>query len=240
MFIRACKATLVGGLWLVLASSCRITDGVDGDGHRQTESRSVGAFSRVSADGPLDVTITQGETPSVVVSVDSNLQPLVRTHVADDRLFIDVSEPIGDIVAGPHVLVTTPLLRSAVLRGSGGLSAETFQQADPLDVALDGSGDMFLSAEVPGMAVRLTGSGNLRLRGVTADATLTLDGSGDLRAVELTSVTADIRLAGSGNITATVTGTSRVALDGSGDVELFGGGTIEHSSRSGSGQLRVH
>ena len=194
----------------------------------------------MSADGSLDVQVHQGDTTSVLVSVDSNLQRLVWTHVADGRLVIDVRDSIGHTVAGPHVVVTMPVLHAARTVGSGSLSAETFHQADAIDLSLDGSGDMVFAGEVPTLTAHLEGSGNMRLRGSATTVVLGLEGSGDLRATDLNVATADIQLRGSGSLAATVTGGSRVTLDGSGDVDLFGGGAIEWSSVSGSGALRTH
>jgi hypothetical protein len=239
----AAKATILDGILpalLLVLPACSLGDGVDGDGQRTEENRDLHDFSSVSADGPLDVQVQQGDTTSVMVRVDSNLQRLVRTHVADGRLTIDVSEPIGDTVAGPHVIVTMPVLRAAWLVGSGSVSAETFRQADAIDLGLDGSGDMVFAGEVPTLTARLDGSGDMRLRGSAATVVLGLDGSGDLRAADLDAATADISLGGSGSLAATVTGPSRVTLDGSGDIDLFGGGAIEWSSVSGSGALRTH
>lgn len=133
-----------------------------------------------------------------------------------------------------------PLLHAARLVGSGGLSAETFRQADAIDLSLEGSGDMTFGGEVPTLTARLDGSGNMRLRGSATTVVLGLEGSGDLRASDLSAATADIRLGGSGSLAATVTGASRITLDGSGNIDLFGGGAIESSSLSGSGQLRTH
>ena len=237
----AAKAVFLNVILLVLLlvlPSCSL--GVDGNGERTEEDRYLQDFTGVIADGSLDVQVQQGDITSVVVSIDSNLQRRTRTHVADGRLIIDVSEPIGDTVPGPHVIVTMPVLHAARLVGSGSVSAETFRQADAIDLSLEGSGDMTFGGEVPTLTARLDGSGNMRLRGTATTVALGLEGSGDLRAADLNAATADIHLGGSGSLAATVTGPSRVTLDGSGNIDLFGGGAIEWSSVSGSGQLRTH
>jgi hypothetical protein len=238
----AAKTTFLNGVvpvLLLVLPACSLF-GVDGNGQRTEENRDLHDFSSVTADGSLDVQVRQSDTTSVVVSIDSNLQRLVSTRVADGRLIVDVTEPIGDTVAGPHVIVAMPLLHAARLEGSGSLSAETFVQVDAIDLTLEGSGDMVFAGEVPTLTAQLEGSGTMRLRGSAPTVVLGLEGSGDLRATDLSAATADIRLSGSGSMTATVTGPSRVTLDGSGDVDLFGGGTVEWSSVSGSGALRTH
>jgi hypothetical protein len=236
----AAKTVFLNGVLFVLLLSSGCSIGVDGDGQRTEELRDLQDFASVVADGSLDVKINQGEITSVVVSIDSNLQRRVRTQVRDGGLVIDVSDPIGDTVAGPHVIVTMPRLRSARLVGSGNLSAGTFRQDDAVELGLEGSGDLSFSGDVTTLAAELEGSGDMRLAGTATAVVLSLQGSGDLRAADLSSASADLRLGGSGNLAATVTGPSRVALDGSGDIDLFGGGPIEASSVSGSGQVRAH
>jgi hypothetical protein len=239
--LRAAKSVFGNGILSVLLlvlPACSL--GLDGDGQRTEETRDLHDFSSVIADGSLDVQVTQGDTTSVVVSIDSNLQHRVRTEVLDGHLLVDVRDSIGDTVAGPHVIVTIPLLHNARLVGSGGLSAGAFRQVDAVDLSLEGSGDLSFSGEVTTLAAQLEGSGDMRLSGTATAVMLGLQGSGNLRATDLSAGRADLRLGGSGNLAATVTGPSRVTLDGSGDIDLFGGGTVESSSVSGSGRVRTH
>jgi len=214
--------------------------GVDGNGTRTVETRAERDFIAVDNRDALDMKVQQGDVFSVVVSIDSNLQSFVRTRVVAGTLIVDASDPIGDTVGGPHVIVTMPLLRAATLSGSGGLSVETFSQGEAVDLVLDGSGNLSFSGDVPSVVGRLAGSGDMRLRGTTETVDLGLDGSGNLRADDLVATAGDISLDGSGNVAATVTGSARLALSGSGDIDLYGGATIERSSVSGSGAVHVH
>lgn len=85
-FSFAAKAVFLNVILLVLLlvlPSCSL--GVDGNGERTDEDRDLRDFSSVIADGSLDVQVHQGDTTSVVVSIDSNLQRRARAHVADGR-----------------------------------------------------------------------------------------------------------------------------------------------------------
>jgi Putative auto-transporter adhesin, head GIN domain len=232
------RTALLSGLLLGLLPSCDL--GVDGNGNRSVEDRPGQDFTGVESRASLDVKIQRGDTFSVVVSIDSNLQPAVVTRVDGGTLIVDVTEPIGHTVSGPHVIVTMPVLRAAVLSGSGALSAETFPQDQPVDLILEGSGNLVFSGDVPTLTARLDGSGDLSLHGITGAADLTLEGSGNLDARDMSATTGDISLDGSGDLAATVTGSMRIALSGSGDIDLFGGGSLETSALDGSGSLRVH
>ena len=104
------KTFVLPGLLLLLLPSCDL--GVDGNGSRSVEDRPERDFTGVNAQGSLDVKVQPGDVFSVVVSIDSNLQSAVVTRVDGATLIVDVSEPIGDTVSGPHVIVTMPVLRA--------------------------------------------------------------------------------------------------------------------------------
>jgi hypothetical protein len=232
------RTALLPALLLGLLPSCDL--GIDGNGNRSVEDRPERDFTGVEARGSLDVKVQRGDVFSVVVSIDSNLQPFVVTRVDGGTLIVDVNEPIGDTVSGPHVIVTMPVLRATALSGSGALSAETFSQDQPVGLILEGSGNLLFSGDVPALTGRLIGSGDIRLHGTTGAVDLTLEGSGNLNAKDMSATTGDISLDGSGDLAATVTGSMRIRLSGSGDIDLFGGGSLETSAIDGSGDLRVH
>ena len=223
---------------LLLLSGCGLL-GVDGNGERVNEVRQLEGFSAVDSDGSLDVEITRGEVFHVEVSIDSNLLDRVHTNGVGGVLRID-EESIGDTVAGPNVIVTMPILRRATLSGSGGVRATGFDQAEPVSLVLEGSGDIAFAGDVPRLDVQLWGSGDVRVSGVAPVLGVELDGSGTVDARGLDATTADLSLSGSGDIAASVSGSARVTLSGSGDVDVYGGATLDRVDISGSGSVRQH
>ena len=230
----AAKAVFRNRIPLVLLlalPSCLL--GVDGNGERTEETRDLHDFSSVDADGSLDVRVQQGDITSVVVSIDSNLQERTRTRVADGRLMIDVSEPIGDTLPGPHTHRDHADTGAARLVGSGNVSAETYNQVSGDRPQSEGSGNMTFGGEVPTLTARLDGSGNMRLRG---SATSVVPAGGFGRSAPRIRRRDGRHPPGRlGSLAATVTGRSRVTLDGSGNIDLYGGGAVEPLSASGSG-----
>jgi hypothetical protein len=219
--------------------ACQI--GVDGNGKRATEPRAVGDFSRVESDSSLDVHVAQADASSVTVSIDSNLLPYVATRVSGSTLIIDVDQwSIGDTVQGPHVLVTMPQLEHAALNGSGRLEVVGFHQDQPIDLDLEGSGDVTFTGDVPGLTALVAGSGDMRLEGTAGALDLRVDGSGAIDAGPCTAASADVSVSGSGDVAMTVTGVARVSLSGSGNVDIYGGAMLERSDVSGSGSVRRH
>ena len=240
MWTGICRAGWVLlGAALLAFTGCGLI-GIDGNGQRVSEVRALEGFSAVDSEGSLDVVIVRGDAFRVEVSIDSNLLELVRTRVAGDRLAIDTDGPIGDVVAGPHVIVTMPVLRHAAVNGSGGLWAGAFEQAEPVSLAIDGSGELTFVGGVPRADVRISGSGDARLQGTAAALGAAVDGSGAVDARNLDATTADLSVSGSGDLAVTVNGSVRVTVSGSGSVDLYGGAVLEHVDVSGSGSITRH
>ena len=229
----------MAGAALLAVAGCGLI-GVDGNGQRASEVRALEGFSAVDSEGSLDVVIARGDAFHLEVSIDSNLLELVRTRVAGDALAIDTDGPIGDVVAGPHVVVTMPVLRGAAVNGSGSLWAGTFEQAEPVSLTVDGSGELAFVGDVPRADVRISGSGDARLQGTAAALGVTVEGSGAVDARNLDATTADLSVSGSGDLAATVNGPVRGSVSGSGSVDLYGGAILERVDVSGSGSITRH
>lgn len=230
---------LMGSLTLSLSlAGCH--PGVDGNGERVDEVRETATFTRVRSNCELDVQLVQGEQPSLTVSLDSNLQDLVETRVVNGTLIIDLEDNVGEIVDGPHVLITVPELTAAKLDGSGRMTLAFDEPELPLDLFLSGSGDLRFSGKTAAIGAYLSGSGDLRLEGETSDADLKLSGSGAIHGKGLTASSASIALSGSGDISATVQDSASVSLSGSGQIDLFGTASVDVSRTTGSGDIVQH
>lgn len=214
--------------------------GLEGNGHRVEETRELAEFTRIENNGPFDLEVKQGDDFDVRVSVDSNLIHRVETHVHGDTLAIDSDALIGDVVAGPHVIVTLPTLDALVLHGSGDATVNSFDAGDPLELRIAGSGDLRFTGSAPRMTLEVNGSGDLRAKGDTDFAKLKLTGSGDIEARDLVANGADVELDGSGDARLTVNGLVDADLNGSGDIDLYGEVERGHFSEDGSGDITLH
>jgi hypothetical protein len=240
MSVRSVRALCALASSLLSVAGCFLVHKVDGNGQRSTETRTVAPFSGVESASSLDVRVERGDVAQVVVSIDSNLAALVETRVVGATLRIDTSEPVGRVVDGPQVVVTMPTVAAAGLSGSGALDVTGFDQADAVELGLDGSGLLTFSGNVPAARVRSDGSGEALLMGAAQQLTVDMDGSGAVDARAFPAATADLSLSGSGDLAATVTSAARVSISGSGSVDLFGPVMVERSTITGDGALRTH
>jgi hypothetical protein len=222
--------------WLVSSCAwltCACVETYDGNGTRAQETRALTGFDRVLSRGVLDVAVTQADVFGLTVSIDSNLLERVVTSVSARTLVVEIDGGnLGGHLPGPHVTVSLPTLSDAELIGSGQLSAEGFNEDEPVSVELVGSGDLTWSGEASDVEALLRGSGTLVLTGATSSADLQVGGSGVLDARALTARSASIELDGPGIISATVDGRVDARAAGGGSVELYGDvveGTWEES-----------
>lgn len=232
---------------------------VGGSGVSATETRDVGAFSSVHSAAGLDVFVTLGDTPSVVVTCDDNLVPRIRTRVRGDELTIDIDGPRSvNPSVGCRTDVVTPTLRELTSSGSGSTRAEG-PWAELERVLASGSGAVHVDGDLPALthvdatgsgevqvhdidttslSVLLSGSGSIHLDGRAEQVVVALTGSGTIDGRDFTVDHADVTLSGSGTIVLTVTEETHAHLTGSGDLELFGGSTVISES-TGSGRVIV-
>jgi hypothetical protein len=194
----------------------------DGNGVAAEEIRAERDFDRVSSRGVLEVSIAPGDF-SVGLHIDENLLEHIDTFVSGDTLVIEVQGGnIGDVLPGPHVIISMPSLVGAELRGTGKLTTEDFDEEGPVTVQLGGTGEVSWTGSTPELSAVLNGGGEMFLDGSADRAEYYVSGAGRLDARELTAQRADVEISGSGNVQATVDGRVDARIEGTGSIELLG------------------
>ena len=69
--------------------------GVKGSGTLKEESREIGAFSKLMIAGAFHVEAIPGDEPSVHLSAEDNLLPLIQTRIEGDTLVLDTKENLA-------------------------------------------------------------------------------------------------------------------------------------------------
>ena len=205
---------------LVALSGCVET--FDGNGVAGEEVREVADFDSIVARGELEVVVTEGPF-AVRVTIDENLLERIQTENNGGRLEVAAfGGNLGDILPGPHVIVSMPELRSLEFSGAGSVTATDFSESDNVSLRLSGVGNLRWSGDAPGVLAELNGSGELTLGGTASRVTYLLNGAGTLDATGLRARSAGIELRGPGSVSATVDGVVDARVEGSGTIELLG------------------
>ncbi len=240
---------------IVISTGCEPWDRIEGNGDVVTEKRTVVPFNRVESNGSFNVLVVQDSLFDITVQAESNLVPYIRTRVHNNTLEIDSreilfnSEPIW-------IYVHLPNLYKIELNGSGMMDASNFICTD-LEVELNGSGDIYCSADVQNIYAELDGSGNIELdldadylearidgsgdyylEGSVFESDMDINGSGDIHAYNMVINRCFINIAGSGDAELYVTDLLDVKITGSGSVYYLGTPTV-NTTITGSGKV-VH
>ena len=204
----------VGLAVLLVLSACST---VTGSGQVVTETRQVSGFTAVDLSGSGEVIIEQGDTESLTIEADDNVQPRLTSEVSGSTLKLGKKRGFTINTQNPiRYRVTVEDLTGVAVSGSGSVRAQ----------------DMTLRM----LAVDISGSGTVEISGSVVEQDIDVSGSGKYLAADLQSekVTADI--AGSGEVTVTVSRELIVDISGSGTVTYSGDPSVEESI-SGSGRL---
>jgi hypothetical protein len=197
---------------IALASGCRWV-GIRGNGHIETDDRTISAFTEIDTGGAFEIEWQSG-SPALRITTDENLLSYVESDVSGDTLRLRTHEQIWP-THGIKVVISSPTRTGARIRGAVRLTAK--QLTGPKFV-LEGSG---------ASRVSLDGTVNELLADMT--------GASQLDAGGLQTKTAEISTTGAGDAEVAVAETLKVAITGAGKVSYSGNPTIEkHITGAGS------
>lgn len=210
---------------------------IKGSGVLVEKQRTVGAFSRLRLEGPIDVRLNQAGADAVKIAADDNIEPLIETRIDGDTLVLRLQPGAGFTTRhGPAVTIDSKSLQAVTLAGSGDLSLERFK-GDSLSLSQSGSGDLRLGLlELRELSMSLSGSGDVQAAGRADVQHWTLNGSGDVDARSLSGRQVNAQLNGSGDLDLGVCESLEAQLRGSGDLRYAGRPQLRQQV-TGSGEI---
>lgn len=235
----------VASLVFLIAALCLATAPSTSAQDRTRQSREVGSFTEIGLSIPATLHLRQGEDAAVEVEAEQKVLDHLETTVVDGRLKIQDADDSNffEQVFGRSdwgevdVYVTAATLETISIAGSGAVLGETPIEGESLALENAGSGEIDLEVSTETLRTSIAGSGTIRLRGTADHVDGQIAGSGTIRAMELTTATAEIEVAGSGDTQLHVTDRLSVQIMGSGDVEYRGTPELE-TQTLGSGDVR--
>lgn len=213
---------------------------IDGKGPTVSENRMLANFSKVHSDMSGNVYIRQDSFYKVEVRGQQNVLNVLKTTVSGGELNISFKSNTllidNDKV---EVYVTCPNVESISLDGSGSINATNKLSSANIDVDLNSSGSISLTAlNSNKLNASISGSGSINVLGGWASTiSASTSGSGSINLSALESDYANVHISGSGNTKVNVQKQLDVNISGSGDVYYLGNPSI-NSHISGSGKVR--
>jgi hypothetical protein len=197
---------------LVWAAGCRWV-GIRGNGHIETDERTVSAFTEIDAGGAFEIEWQSGP-PALHITTDENLLSYVESDVSGNTLHLRTSDHIWP-THGIKVVISSPTRTAARIRGAVKLTAKQL------------SGTTF--------ALEASGASQVSLDGNVDHLLADMTGASELEAKGLQTKTAEISTTGAGDAEVAVAETLKVAITGAGKVTYSGSPTIEkHITGAGS------
>jgi Putative auto-transporter adhesin, head GIN domain len=185
-----------------------------------TQTRDVSEFHAIELDSstPIAIDVQVGPAIHVEISGDADVVARIETRVRDGRLVVGTRDELHPQTK-TRVTITVPRLDAVAISGIG---------------AIDATG-----VAAPSFAVSIGGTGSIKLAGVSSGAAYQIGGTGDIDAKNLSLKTASVAMEGTGHLALTASDAVQIAVEGVGDVDVFGHPKSVSKSISGVGHVSV-
>src|SRR5476649_455223 len=177
---------------------------VEGNGHITKQSRELGHFNALATSVGGNIEVRIGDTESVTIETDDNLQALIETVIENGTLRIRPQKKDQQLDTRTlRIVVQSKGLERIAVGGSGSVDAAHLR-GRKLDFDIGGSG-------------------SIEARDLQSDAvSISLGGTGKVQAGQLAVHDASVSIGGSGQATVNALQTLSVSVAGSGDVGYYG------------------
>ena len=227
------------GSLLILLSSCgRLGGGkLIGSGPLVENERMLLPFQHIEINSPVGLTVVQGETQSVRVFAQAEVQPRLKTSVKSNTLTIDLKADI-DQKAGTHLIVTVPNLRSVEMgKNAGAVQLEGLSGKNLMIESMNSLATNLKDIRYETLEFDLEGSGDIMLSGQGEKLIVEVDGGADFDGYNYVAEKAEVESDGSGDIRVSATEQLKVEIWGSGNVYYRGQPKISLKDE-GAGELK--
>lgn len=205
---------------LLLACSIGVPERLTGSGNVVSLTQEVSEFDRLVISSAFQATIRQGETFSVLIRIDDNLQQHLRVNQSGQTLEIgldpDLTPAIGSWTSEAEI--TMPAL--SALEASGASDATLTGFASEGSLQLEVSGASSISGDIQAGSTTMVASGASSISLTGEGGALTLDVSGASSAQLGNYACTDVRASLSGASDALVNARGRLDADASGASHL--------------------
>lgn len=222
-------------LLIALFSFSACFDTIDGVGPVEVTNRPLSSFNELVVEVPANVTIVISDSVQCVISAQKNIADVIETSVEGDQLSI-VSKQRFRATKPINIVLSVRSISSIRVDGSGDINTINTIKGDDLNLNINGSGNIDISAEVTDLHSKINGSGDIKITGKVSTHKGQINGSGNFLGTELLSEETKININGSGDAKINAGSLLDVTIVGSGNVSYKGTPTIR-TKITGSGEV---
>jgi hypothetical protein len=227
-----------------VASGCNASlmfGGTPGSGVSKEETRPLDAFHALDAGNALQVLvlITPGAKPSLKISGDDNLVPLIESVIRDGTLILRVKDNssispklplLAEVVAGELDGVEASGAASVKVKGGAKVNRFTASASGAAQVSVEG-------VESSQAVASTSGASHVGLSGSAASLKVDASGASQVKAEALQVEDADVSISGASGVSLRASKSVNGDVSGASQLELHGSPAKKNVSTSGASQV---
>ena len=212
---------------------------ITGSGTVTVERREVSPFDRIRIAGTFTVYLSQGETESVEVEIDDNLQQYVVVRNDGRILVLDIKENVQfGRTTKNNVYITLKNIDMLNISGVSTVKTSNSLNCDNLTLDISGVTTVELELYCSKLNVNISGVSNVVLRGETIELDVRNSGTGGLDAMSFSAAIANIQNSGVGNVSVYATQELSMTNSGVGNIIYAGDAVIKSMESTGVGNIQ--
>ena len=210
-----------------------------GDGNVTVEQREVTAFDKINIGGVFNIYLTQGDTESVEVEIDENLQQYVKVYNKENTLYLNIDKGINwGKATRNNVYVTFKNIDDITVGGVCSVKTTNILNLENLKLVLNGVSNCSFELKCNQLDAKLSGVGNTEIAGEAYEFTAIQDGVGKLKANELKAAIVSIKNSGVGSAQIYASEELTMKNTGVGSIYYSGDAVIKSIESGGIGKIR--
>ncbi|GEQ98624.1 hypothetical protein JCM17844_22610 [Iodidimonas gelatinilytica] len=197
----------------------RIT--LSGEDISQTRDISMAEFNRVRLVGHYDVELVAGKPAMLKIEGDKAVLNLIKTKIVNDELLVEPKGKLGNRGLGDVKMVLhLPSLTALTLDGA--TSAQ------------------LMNLDSENLMLTINGAGDIESEGRCGTLIAVSNGAADVDARDLRCKTVQLTINGAGQMSAYATDSAMVAVNGVGEVDVYGNPKNIRKVNAGFGDITFH
>jgi len=212
---------------------------VRGSGTLTKEERAVSPFDKIVVNGAFTVYLTQGDTESVEVEIDDNLQQYVEVRNEGSKLVLDIQDHVNfSKTAGNNVYITLRNIELFDVSGVCKLKTTGSLNCDQLTFKVSGVANGELELYCNKLNVNISGVANLDLHGETTELDIKQSGVGKFNAMNMIAAIVTVVNSGVGSVSVYATQELSMTNSGVGSITYSGDAVVKTMKSSGVGKIK--
>ncbi len=158
---------------------------VKGNGEITKQMHNIDSFNSIKVGGARNIILSQGDSFSVEVETDSNLQEYITLEVKDNTLYFGFNTKKIKKYTTLKYYVTAPDYKSIKVSGASSVTSNGTLVGDQLELITSGASDVKLDVDYKNIVTKVSGASDVTLSGKAVSSTVTSSGASEFRGKNL-------------------------------------------------------